>query len=115
MPVSDLEFVMSDQLFGEYAEHRSGEEMQRLLHHGHWIPVLRGYTYAYIEEHFPGWSWNPLLSVCKAAGIVVKTGGGGPLSCDPRVRTFHFTDDRRFAVEWDDGAVTVSDQSVAKR
>lgn len=94
--------------FAKYAEHRTGTEMQRLLHHGHWIPVLRGYTAAYVAEHFPGWSWNSLLDGCRAADIInPDTGRGAPLSCDPRVRTFHFTSKRVFAVEWDDGTVSM--------
>jgi hypothetical protein len=67
---------------------------------------LHGRAYA---EHFPGWSWNELLAVCKAAGIVAGSGTGAPLRCDPRVRVFHFTDARKFAVEWNDGTVTVRD------
>lgn len=100
---------MSDRDFSRYDEHRSGAEMQRLLHHGHWVPVLRGYTRAYVEQHFPGWTWNRLLDVCRSAGIVDPASGGDrPLRCDDCVVQFHFTDRRSFAVEWDDGTVSTS-------
>lgn len=99
---------MTEDAFAEYAEHRTGAAMQRLLHHGHWIPVLRGYTAAYVAKHFPGWSWNGLLAVCRAADIIdPRSGGGGPLRCNPRVRAVHFTNERAFAVEWNDGTVSV--------
>lgn len=101
--------------YGEYLEHRTGAEMQRLLHHGHWIPVHRGDTAAHVARHFPGWCWNDLLAVCKAAGIVDGLGTGGPLRCAPHVLAFHFTDTARFAVEWDDGSVTVSGRGAAGR
>lgn len=39
----------------ECAEHRTGVELDRLLHYGHCIPANRGYTAAYVNEHFPGW------------------------------------------------------------
>ena len=99
--------------FGQYAEHRNRAEMQRLLHHGHWIPVLRGYTAAHLDEHFPGRSWNEMHDLCTAAGIVAQAPPGAPLSCDPRVRSFHFTDVTSFAVEWVDGTVT-TDASAAR-
>ncbi len=100
---------MTEDAFAKDAEHRTGTEMQRLLHHGHWIPVLRGFTAAFVAEHFPGWTWNGLLAVCRAADIIdPNSGGGGPLRCDPRVLAFHFTNVRRFAIEWNDGTVSVS-------
>lgn len=106
---------MTEDAFSEYVEHRSGVEMQQLLHHGHWIPVLRGYTAAHVAEHFPGWSWNDLLAVCKTAGIVVEVAAGAPLCCDPDVSALHFIDAQKFAVEWNDGTVTVSDENGAGR
>lgn len=100
---------MAKDIFAGYAEHRTGAEIQNLLHHGHCIPVLRGFTRAHVAEHFPGWTWNGILAVCRAASIVdPQSGGGSPLRCDPRVRVFHFTNEQVFAVEWDDGTVTAS-------
>ena len=82
-----------------YAESRTGEEISRLLHYGHIIPVRRGLTADYVDRHFPGWTWNALMDVWRAAGIVVRTPGGIP-DCDPRVRAVHFTDAEHVHVEW---------------
>jgi hypothetical protein len=65
-------------------------------------------------EHFPGWSWNSLLEVCRAAGIVdPNSGGGSPLRCLPQVKAFHFTSAETFAVEWLDGSITSSPAAIA--
>ena len=78
--------------------------MQNLLHHGHWIPVLRGFTRAHVAEQFPRLDLERDLAVCRAASIVdPQSGGGSPLRCDPRVRVFHFTNEQVFAVEWTTG------------
>lgn len=91
----------------EYAEHRSRDELNRLLHYGHIIPVSRGYTQAYVAEHFPGWSWNGLMAVWRAADIVVNRGGSPP-KCKDNVVAIHFSGPSSFAVEWIDGTVTTA-------
>ena len=83
----------------DFAEHRTREEISKLLHHGHIIPIGKGITAAYVDRHFPGWTWNGLMAVWRAAGIVVVTPGGIP-DCDPRVRRVHFTDAEHVLVEW---------------
>ena len=88
----------------EFSEHLTLEECNRLLHFGHSVPVLRGYTSEYVAEHFPGWTWNTLVSVFKAARIAVSS-PGSPLRCDERVAMFHFSDKRNYHVEWNDEAV----------
>lgn len=106
---------MTDHDFTEYVEHRTGLQMDRLLHYGHWIPSNRGWTREYVEEHFPGWTWNRLIDVCRTAGVVDPTSGGGsPLRCVAEVKAFHFTDATTFAVEWLDGTVTVGPSPISK-
>ena len=99
---------MNDRNWLEYAEHRTGVEVGQLLHYGHIIPVSRGLTEGYVAEHFPGWTWNNLMAVWEAAGIVVPSASGGLPSCDHRVKLIHFTGADAFAVEWVDGSVTTS-------
>lgn len=94
---------MSSIDYSQFAEHRTGAEINELLHHGHPIPVGRGITQSYVTEHYPGWSWNSLMSVWRNAGIVVSTPGGIP-ACDPEVKAVHFSDDESFVVEWVDEA-----------
>ncbi|ACZ30635.1 hypothetical protein Xcel_1610 [Xylanimonas cellulosilytica DSM 15894] len=96
-------FLRSD--VGEYAEHRSRHDLDRLLRHGHVIPVRRGVTAAYVAKHFPGWTWNELMGVWHAAGVVVSQGGSPP-RCDDNVVAIHFDGPDSFLVEWTDGTVT---------
>ena len=99
---------MNHSNWNEYAEHRTGVDIQNLLHYGHIIPVRRGLTQNYVAEHFPGWTWNELMAVWQAAGIEVRSDAGGPPSCDERVKAVHFNGPGYFAVEWSDGTVTTS-------
>lgn len=99
---------MDTNSFSSYTEHRTGAEIDRLLHHGHWIPVTKGFTQRYVDEHFPGWSWNDLMAIWRAAGIVVRPAGGAPLQCDERVAAMHFSGPGNWLIEWRDGAVTTS-------
>lgn len=89
----------------EFAEHRTRDELNGLLHHGHIIPVSRGYMQAYVTEHFPDWTWNELMAVWRAAGVVINRGGTPP-KCNDEVLTIHFNGPESFAIEWSDGTVT---------
>ena len=86
-----------------FREHLTLEQCKALLRYGHVIPISRGYTTAYVDEHFPGWTWNQLIRVFIAAGIYINRGGAPP-TCDDRVRTFHFSSPIDFHVEWIDGS-----------
>ena len=83
----------------QFAEHRTREELNSLLHFGHIIPVSKGWTKKHVDSHFPGWTWNQLIDICMAAQIVVRRGGAPP-KCDDRVAIFHFSSDTEFFVEW---------------
>jgi hypothetical protein len=93
--------------FEEFAEHRTAEELARFLHHIHWIPQSRGTTDAFVDEHFPGRTWQGLVLILTAASIFVGRGGSPPRLM-PTVAMLHFTDATRWAVEWEDGVVTAS-------
>jgi hypothetical protein len=83
--------------------HHTGDECKAILRHGHIIPMSRGCTKAYRAEHCPGWSWNELVEVFKAAGIFVRQGASLP-TCDDRVAAIYFSSPTDFSVEWVDGA-----------
>jgi hypothetical protein len=87
--------------YSQFDEHRSRDELNALLNHGHFIPAGKGLTRQYVETHYPGWTWNRLLKLFRAAGILVMRGGTPPC-CDDRVKSFHFTRSGTFAVEWRD-------------
>jgi len=70
-----------------------------VLHYGHIIPVSKGYTSKYVALHHPGWSFNELVEIFKAAGIVVSD---GMARCDARVGWIHFNDATSFVVEFED-------------
>lgn len=83
-----------------FTEHRTREELNRLLHYGHFIPVGRGYTAKYVEQNYPGWRWNELIRMLRMGGVIQKT-EGDMLRCDPKVRSVRFGRGSRFVVEWD--------------
>ncbi|WP_146084969.1 hypothetical protein [Rathayibacter sp. AY1E4] len=91
----------------EFAEHRTADELARFLHHVHWIPQSRGITDAFVDEYYPGRTWQGLVLVLTAAGILVSRGGSPP-SLMPTVAMMHFTDATRWVVQWQDGIVTMS-------
>jgi hypothetical protein len=93
--------------FEDLAEHRTAEELARFLHHIHWIPQSRGITDAFVDEHFPGRTWQGLVLILKAAGIFVGRGGSPPRLM-PTVAMLHFTDATQWTVQWEDGVVTAS-------
>ena len=87
----------------QFREHRTREELNALLHYGHIIPVSKGWTREYVDTNYPGLTWNALLAIFQAAGIVLPSGCGGPPKCDDRVVLLHFSSREEFRVEWIDG------------
>lgn len=106
---------MSTRLdFSRFSHHLTGDECSAILRHGHIIPVSRGWTATCVDEHCPGWSWNELIAVFKAAGIVIGRGGSPP-TCDERVLAIHFSGIADFAVEWVDGSTTSKSDAFTDR
>ena len=87
-----------------FREHLTLEQCNALMHYGHWIPINRGFTARYVDENFPGWTWNELVKVFVGAGLYRRSSVGGPPKCDDRVEVFHFSGPTDFFVECTDGA-----------
>ena len=46
------------------------EDIRSISNYIHWIPMTRGYHHDYINEKYPGWNWNELLSALDRAGLI---------------------------------------------
>lgn len=79
-------------------------QLNRLLHHGHPIPVTRGITKRFIDEHYPSWSWNSLTQVLKEMGVVR---GDTPPHSDPGVGAVHLDGSGSWMIQWEDGHIDV--------
>lgn len=93
-----------------YAHHLDPDDLRKLFHHGHWIPVRRGITQAYVERHYPGWSWNTLTAVLEGAGVAHRLGERNmhPHCVPDRfVESVHLNSRDDVCIVWIDGSVTV--------
>lgn len=52
----------------------SGSEIRELAHYGHWIPVTKGLTHAYVTRTYPGWTFNSLYPPLIASGLLKARG-----------------------------------------
>ncbi len=43
-----------------YTVARNRADLSALLRYGHFIPIGRGLTSKYVDDHFPGWTWDSL-------------------------------------------------------
>jgi hypothetical protein len=50
----------------------TADDVRDLAHYGHAIPISKGYTLAYVNTHYPGWSWSQLVNTLKRAGLYAK-------------------------------------------
>lgn len=93
-----------------YAHHLDPDDLRKLFHHGHWIPVRRGITTAFVDQHYPGWSWNGLMDLLEGAGVAHRRGPGlvhPPYWPDRLVASVHVNTPDDFCIVWIDGSVTV--------
>jgi hypothetical protein len=93
-----------------YAHHLDPQDMRELFRHGHWIPVLRGITQAYLDRRYPGWSWNALteaLATIGAAHCIGRRNQHPHYVPDRLVESVHLNGPDDFCIVWVDGAVTV--------
>ncbi|HEY3546286.1 MAG TPA: hypothetical protein VGK17_09355 [Propionicimonas sp.] len=108
-----------------YAETRTREQLDRLLHYRHPIPVRHGFTDDYVAKHYPGWTFNELMAILDGAGIVDRfhmapadeqlervvaaTGVNRipqPPVCSRDVVSFDFTDADHWRIHWRNGDTT---------
>jgi hypothetical protein len=94
-----------------FQQRRTREELNALLHYGHIIPVSKGWTRAFVHEHYPGWTWSGLIKVLSSAEILVNR-GGAPTCCDERVEVFLFDSPDSWLVERADGSTTAAPGQV---
>lgn len=98
----------------KYAEFRTREELAQLFTFGHPTPMGRGITRSYLQEHYDGWTWNELMEVWRAAGVVSGALGGMP-TCTDGVVAIHFNNPDDLMVEWADGSTTVRSPSTLNK
>jgi hypothetical protein len=53
------------------------EDVKRLAHYGHVIPMGKGFTRDFMAAHYPGWEWGQLLSAIAKGGLFVPNQGHG--------------------------------------
>lgn len=73
-----------------YRWHLTAPDLRDLARHGHVIPISRGFTQAFLDEHYPGWTWNRIIVALTKAGVM-QTVEGMP-AIHPGVVTVHLVD-----------------------
>ena len=87
----------------EFREHRTRDELNQLLNHGHITPISKGSTGELVDTNSPGWTRDRLIKVVTQAGDSVRRSSGIP-ACDDSAATFHFNGPDEFHVERFNGA-----------
>lgn len=60
------------------SEHYLGaDDVKRLAHYGHVIPMGKGFTRDFMADHYPGWEWGQLLGAIAKAGLYAPNQGHG--------------------------------------
>ncbi|GAA2079972.1 hypothetical protein GCM10009821_20320 [Aeromicrobium halocynthiae] len=93
-----------------YAHHLDAGAMRRIFHYGHFIPVRRGFTKAFVDRHYPGWTWNALMDLLEGAGVAHRRPGVSPhplWAPDRLVESVHVNSPSDYCIVWIDGTVTV--------
>jgi N-formylglutamate deformylase len=60
---------MSDSIY------LSGHDVLRIAHHAHWIPIGRGFTRQFMDQDFPGWTFNSIYPRLIGAGVLTRRPG----------------------------------------
>ncbi|WP_309969454.1 hypothetical protein [Aeromicrobium panaciterrae] len=99
-----------------FAEDRSFDEVQSLLHYAHFIPRTRGFTTQHVDTHWPGHTFNGLVELFTSAGLLTLVSPLGALIHESggvqegndltNFRRILFNDMIEWAVEWPDGSWT---------
>lgn len=93
-----------------YRHHLDPDDLRELFRHGHWIPVLRGITHAYVERRYPGWTWNTLTAALEGAGVAHRLASRNlhpHYVPDRLVASVHLDNQDELCVVWVDGTVSL--------
>lgn len=93
-----------------YRHHLDPDDLRDLFRHGHWIPVLRGITQAFVDRTYPGWTWNTLTAALEEAGAAHRLGVRNlhpHYEPDRLVASVHLNSRDDLCVVWLDGTVSV--------
>jgi len=103
-----------------YREHRTHDELDRLLRCDFYIPINRSRTQAFVDREYPGWEWAELFRTTRAMGIHLPTASGGgpgrggrPARCNELVLEAWFSSPQEWVVAWIGGIVTRSTDAYA--
>lgn len=101
---------------GSFVEERSFDEVRTLLHYGHFIPRTKGFTTQHLDTHWPGHTFNWLVDLFTAAGLLTFVSPLGAVINESGLiresndltdfRRILFNDMTDWAVEWTDGSWT---------
>lgn len=96
-----------------YAETRTREQLDELLHYRHPIPARHGFTDDYVARHYPGRTFNELMAILDSASIVDRMAAATGIARLPRppvccrdVVAFAFTDAGHWRIRWRNGDTT---------
>jgi hypothetical protein len=56
--------------FSQYRLHLTRDDVDRIAHHAHWIPVNRGYSQAFVDTNYPGERFGELFGAILATGVL---------------------------------------------
>lgn len=86
--------------YAHFAHHLAARQIADILGRTHWIPICRGLTGEWVAQHHPGHTFNELIGVFNAAGVVGPLSSrGGPPRPIAGLFAIHFDSVESFAVE----------------
>ncbi|MGO2655015.1 MAG: hypothetical protein ACTH93_04175 [Pseudoclavibacter sp.] len=96
----------------EHLWHLDFEQLKKLMHYDHFIPLGRGFSQRHIDEVLPGLLWGEAITLMCAADVWLG-GCEGPrarvisvATCRPTVRALHVSSPNDWLVEWNDDWMT---------
>ena len=75
--------------------------IDRIMHFAHFIPVKKGLHQKYIDDKYPGWSWNQMVHLLKDAGVLIERAGGGS-RCHWKLECLYVNKQFETTIEWDE-------------
>lgn len=75
-------------------------DIDRICHFSHWIPWKNGLQQKFIDENYPGWSWNQMIGLLNQTEVLIERPGGR--RCHWKLKTLHISEAFEIAISWDD-------------